>query len=167
MGRSTKIQGDSERFVCNLLSQEKSVSEICRMLKSIHNIDVGAQVIYRIKKSKELEIEQIRRAKYNLDIKLNIPIASESVRLEREESLYQLSQTLELPINKIDYGLRCLKEAREETKIAVQPAQTNIQFNQFNQLTDEELIAKKQSLEKKLLGLTALTGRKVCQEAAA
>ena len=48
-------------------------------------------------------------------------------------------------------GLNCLKEAREESKNSVQ---TNVfQFNQFNNLSDAELLAKKKKLEARILDI--------------
>ena|SRR3990167_8489845 len=147
-----KLRGDLETFVCSLFAQEKSGSEIRKMLQDIHGVKVSLPTIQKLSKERESEIEHIRTNMFKDSLKRNIPIASESVRLEREEALYQLSQNLRIKTQKITYGLQCLREAREETKAKEAPAavSTNIQFNQFNQLTDAELIEKKKRLEKKI-----------------
>lgn len=155
MARSTKIKGHTETYITNLLAQDKPVREICNLVLETHHISIAPITVYKFAKIKEPVIERIRQVLSEKMLKRAVPIASEGVRLEREEALWQLSQCLKRNTERIDYGLRCLGAAREECKVN-QPAATNIQFNQFNSLTDEQLLLKKRELEKSIIGLSKI-----------
>lgn len=139
-------------FICNLFAQYKSGEEVKRLVKEIHNVDLTLTSLYIIK-SKHLKLVERLRAKYLNDL-IDVPIAQEKVRLERDEELYNLALTIENPKDRIPVALTCLKEAREETK-KIEHSNNFIQFNQFNQLTDEELLEKKRRLEEKILNIKA------------
>lgn len=120
------------------------------MVKETHEKDISPNWVSRIYKNCSGEIEEMK-GKF-LVSSAEVPIAMEKNRLERDEALYQLSQELTGKKDKIYAGLAVLKEAREETKGSqVQP--NLFQFNQFNSMTDEELLAKKKQLEKKILDI--------------
>lgn len=148
-----KLKGDIERYTCNLLAQDKSFKEVQNLLKENQNISVSDVTIRNFAKEKCDEIETIKNSLLAKRAVSEIPIANERVRLEREECLYQLSQGLKSNLNKIDFGLKCLREARDETKGSGSYT-SNIQFNQFNQLTDAQLLLKKAELEKKIIELS-------------
>lgn len=152
MSRATKIRGHIETYVTNLLAQDKPVREICNLLSETHHITIAPITVYKFAKQKEPIIERIKQELSEKMLKRSIPIASEGIRLERNEALWQLSQGLRRNTERIDYGLRCLGAAREECKNK-EPNTTNIQFNQFNQLTDEQLLLKKRELEKSIIDL--------------
>lgn len=148
-----KTMTDKKFFICNLLAQYKTASEVKELVKEVHNAEISNSVIYSLKKAHPQLIERLR-TKYLSDL-TSVPIAQEKVRLERDELLYQLSLTIENEPDRVDAALRCLKEAREETKSTTQTQNNFIQFNQFNSLTDDELLEKKRRLEEKILNIKA------------
>ena len=144
--------GLSERnyFICNLFAQYKTAPEVKVLLKEVHEVDLSLSSLNVIR-SNNLKFIERHRAKY-LNELMDVPIAQEKIRLERDEELYNLALTITDKKDKISTALTCLKEAREETK-RVDHSQSFIQFNQFNQLTDEELLEKKRRLEEKILNI--------------
>ncbi len=150
-GKGNKLD-ERNYFICNLFSQYKSGKEVKRLLKEVHKVDLTLDSLWQIK-GKHLKLIERLRAKYLNDL-IDVPIAQEKIRLERDEELYNLALTIENPKDRIPVALTCLKEAREETK-KVEHSQSFIQFNQFNQLTDEELLEKKRRLEEKIINLKA------------
>lgn len=150
----TKIRGHIETYVCNLLAQDKNPREVSQLLQDTHRISITSQTIRKFFQEKEPIIERIRQELSEKMLKRSVPIASEAVRLEREEALYQLSQTLRRNTERIDYGLRCLGAAREENKAQKEGPTQNVQFNQYNILSDEQLLLKKRELEKSIVELS-------------
>lgn len=148
-----KVKSDTEIYICNLFAQNKSASEIREMLKYDHKTSLCLPTIYNIAKKNSAGIEKIRAAMFEKNLKVSIPIASETVRLEREEALFNLSQNLQKNTEKISYGLSCLKEAREESKTRETAGANILQLNQFNYLTDSELLEKKKKLEESIIEL--------------
>jgi hypothetical protein len=142
------VPAEIKRYVINLLAQEKGYKTIVKMVKDTHQHDISLGAVINIYKRSTGEIEQQKNT--FLTASADVPIALERVRLERDEALYQLSQKVSGTRDKIVLGLNCLKEAREESKNAVQP---NIVFNQFNNLSDAELLAKKKKLEARILDI--------------
>ncbi len=151
-------------FICNLYAQYKTATEIQKLLKEVHNFNMTPQTINKIAKKNEKTIERLRE-KYLNDL-MSVPIAQEKIRLERDEELYNLALTIENKKDRVGTALTCLKEAREETK-KVDHSQNFIQFNQFNSLSDEELLEKKRRLEDKILNIKAEVindGQIVCKQ---
>ena len=89
---------------------------------------------------------------------MGVPIADEKIRLERTEKLYHVAATILNKKDMVDTSLRCLKEAREEVKGESSLKEMHLQLNQFNQLTDAELIRKKKDLESKIVELSRKDG---------
>jgi hypothetical protein len=147
---SNLMQQERKIFICNLLAQYKTAPEIQTLLKEIHKVDMGKNTIYKIKEDNGKFIEQ-QRAKYLANLS-DVPIAQEKVRLERDEELYLLSLGIKNPKDRVSTALSCLKEAREETK-KVEYQNNFIQFNQFNTLTDDELLEKKRRIEEKIINI--------------
>lgn len=90
---------------------------------------------------------------------MNIPIANERIRLKRTEDLYNaaanvVAQKDEQILNAVEVSLKCIKEAREEVKGEIGSTQTFLQFNQYNELTDEQLLDKQKELEQKFIELS-------------
>lgn len=139
-------------FICNLFAQYKTATEIRVLLKEVHNFDMTAQTINKIR-DRNLKLIETQRTKYLNDL-MSVPIAQEKIRLERDEELYKLSLTIENKKDRIASALTCIKEAREETKKS-DHSSNFIQFNQFNTLTDDELLEKKRRLEEKILNIKA------------
>ena len=144
-----KIVGQSESFVCHLAGQMKTLPEIQEQLLKIHKIEIGTQAIRRFIERKKDYVARIRET-YLADIS-DVPIAQEKIRLERDEALYQLSQTLSNVPTRIEKGISCLREAREELKGGTY--QFN-QFNQYNQFTDEQLLEKQKKIESQIIDLS-------------
>lgn len=87
----------------------------------------------------------------------DIAISHERVRLERYEDLYWKSRKIKGDgPSEIKCALDCLRAAREETKGEDGGAKTFLQFNQFNNLSDDELIAKKKELEKQIIDMNKM-----------
>ena len=150
-------------FICNLAAQYKSATEIQSLLKEVHNFSMTPQTINKITNKNLKTVEKLRE-KYLADL-MTVPIAQEKIRLERDEELYKLALTIENRKDRINSALTCIKEAREETKKS-EHNQNFIQFNQFNTLTDEELLEKKRRLEDKILNIKAeviTDGQIVCK----
>lgn len=146
------ISGQKATFVCNLAGQLKSPKEISELLRYKHNAHYGERAISTfVEKNKDI-IGRIRET-YLADIS-TIPIAQEKIRLERDESLYQFSQTIAKPTDRIASGLACLKEAREELKGG--HIQYN-QYNQYNQYTDAELLERQKKIEAQIIDITKET----------
>ena len=158
-----KAMTEKKFFICNLLAQYKTAPEIQTLVKDVHSDEVSRNSIYSLKKAHPQLIEKLR-TKYLSDL-TSVPIAQEKVRLERDEILYQLSLTIENESDRVDAALHCLKEAREETKSSTQTQNNYIQFNQFNSLTDEELLEKKHQLEAKIINIKSevVSGEIVCK----
>lgn len=150
-GKGSRLD-ERNYFICNLFAQYKQGSEVQKLVKEVHKVDLSLPSLWHIK-SKHVKLIERLRAKYLNDL-IDVPIAQEKVRLERDEELYNLALTIQNPKDRIPAALTCLKEAREETK-KVEHGQSFIQFNQFNQLTDEELLDKKRKLEEKILNIKA------------
>lgn len=151
----TKIRGHIETYICNLLAQDKNPREVSQLLQDSQRISITSQTIRKFSQEKEPIIERIRQELSEKMLKRYIPIASETTRMEREEALYQLSQSLKQRTERIDYGLRCLGAAREECKSEKKDSTPqNVQFNQYNILTDEQLLFKKRELEKSIIALS-------------
>ncbi len=141
---------DKNVFICNLLAQYKTAPEIVKLYKETHNEETTNKFVYSIKKANQEFIEK-QRAIYLANLS-DVPIAQEKIRLERDEELYKLALTIESPKESIYAALGCLKEAREETK-KVESGNNFIQFNQFNTLSDDELLEKKRRLEEKIISI--------------
>jgi hypothetical protein len=148
-GVANLLVGQKKTFVINMLAQFKTAKETAQLLHEVHGILVSDKTIGAFKQRNELEIATARQ-RYLSKID-DVPIASEKVRLERDESLYQLSQTLDDPKDKVTTGLQCLQEAREETKGG------SVTFNQYNQqnvFTDAELLHKIKETEERVVLLS-------------
>jgi hypothetical protein len=150
--KDSPVMSERNFFICNLFAQYKTPTEIQALLKEVHNVTMTTQTINKIK-NRSLKVIETQRTKYLNDL-MSVPIAQEKIRLERDEELYKLSLTIANSKDKIATALNCLKEAREETKKS-DHNQNFIQFNQFNSLTDDELLEKKRRLEEKILNIKA------------
>ena len=143
------VPAEVKRYVINLLAQSKGYKEIQGLVKTTHEHEISTGAIARVLQTSQGEIEE-QKNKF-LASSADVPIALERVRLERDEALYQLSQKVTGTRDKVVLGLNCLKEAREESKNTLP---TNVyQFNQFNNLSDAELLAKKKKLEARILDI--------------
>lgn len=155
---------EKELFICAQLAQMKTLSEIvilCREKFPHQKCKMTTQAISYYKRTKAPIIEQMREKILNATMNMNIPIADEKVRLRRTEQLYQLSATLVKKEDIINNSLKCLKEAREETKGEIGSTQNYLQFNQYNELSDEQLIEKKRELEGKIIDLSKVKKEEV------
>lgn len=148
----SEIKKDKERFICESLANLKSPPEIVKIWTEAfpHKEKLSLQLIYYYERTRRDLIETMRIQ--ILEGSLNIPIAQERIRLSRNEELYQTASKILNSRDKVLTSLSCLREAREETK--GEAGGTYVQFNQFNQLTDEQLLDKKKQIENKILELS-------------
>lgn len=158
VGRKSKIQGMAKVYLIDQLAKDKPLVNIQKDLKTLYNIDIAYVNLHSYKKKLKFMIEDRKTdiIQKTLD---EIPIANQTVRLDREETLYNISQNIQgqKDKDKIIYGISVLREARQETE-QLEPVTANIQFNQFNQLTDEQLLKTKKDLEMKILELSKRGG---------
>ena len=141
------INGDQKLFICNLIAQYKKPREVVKLVEEEHNIVIKGDLVLRYKNSNKDLIDNLR-SQFLANIN-DIPIAQKRIRLERADELYEASQEIHTVKDKVDSSLKCLKEAREETEGKGQSV-TFQQFNQYNQLTDEELEDKIKEIEFKV-----------------
>jgi len=135
--RLTQIQ---QLEVCQRVAHYWTNLEIENWFKETYSKDLGANVInvtYRYGARWRPVVRKFRD-EYNADL-LSVPIASKRKRLERLEEAWQKSKDS----GHLETELHSLNNAREETEPKNQGSVTLQQFNQFNQLTDEELEEKK------------------------
>lgn len=147
------ISGEKELWLCQQLAQIKSPQEVQELYhhKFPERKPLSVQLIRYYKETRGPIIEEMRNKV--LDKALKVPIANETVRLQRTEALYQVSTTILDKKDMVDTSLKCLKEARDEVKGEGSSSQTYLQFNQYNELSDEELLFKKKELENKIIEL--------------
>ena len=132
------------------------------MLLQKHNIKITTRTVQRYKNTYANRIQDAID-KLTLETQ-DIPIANERVRLSREEMLYRKSQTLEKAEDSINLGLRCLDAARNEFKSNTDGATYNVQFNQFNNMSNAELLKRKKVLEAKIVGFSKKPQEELCQK---
>lgn len=145
-----KITKRARNFICSLSGQYKSAAEIRQMLAQRYEIDVTIDAIYYVIHANKKTVEKFKQ-KYMSEA-LDVPLAIEKVRMERNETLYQLSQTSDelTDKEKITTGLMCLKEARDEMKGSQIGSVTLNQYNQYNNLTDEQLKQEIKRIESRI-----------------
>ena len=148
----SRIVGPARIEACQMLAQFKDPIDIIRRLNAKYDMAISQDTVREFEEKHVKEITTAR-TRY-LSSTMQVPIANERVRLERVEELYQTCKKLGRPERKIRYSLDCIKEAREETKGPSDGMVTNIQVNQFNQLSDEELLDKRKQIEKKIYELS-------------
>ena len=136
-----------EFFICTSLARLKKPREIQEDYLKQYGKDISGQVIQHYQKTRREVIDKLKDRFLNSS--LEVPIANERIRLERTEDLYRESQKIMSKEVKVEKGIMCLKEAREEMKGV--KGDINMQFNQFNSMTDEQLLERKKELERKIL----------------
>ncbi len=157
----SEIRSKKELFICEQLSQLKSPAEVVENYNRENpNDQIRTQNVAYYKKTRANMISKMRE-KF-LEKQMRIPIAHEKVRLSRMEELYQKTQLIgveepETQLKSIETSLKCLKEAREEIK-GGNSSQNIVQFNQYNELTPEQLMDKKRELENKFIELSRKEG---------
>lgn len=152
------MTSEKEAFICEQLAQLKRPCEIIKLYTEQYPDRkplCPEHITYYHKTRKEI-IEKLKD-KYLSNL-MDVPIANEKIRLERTERLYQASTTLLNKKDMIGSSLACLKEAREETKGESPITQTYLQFNQYNELSDAQLVAKEKELRKQIIELSKKEG---------
>lgn len=151
------MTSEKEMFIVQQLAKLKGPSEIVRLYNAKYprNKPINIQTVHYFKKTRLPAVDNLKE-KF-LEKKLEIPIASEAVRLKRTEDLYNAAAEVVgekdiRVLQAIGVSLNCLKEAREELK-GEGSTQNYVQFNQYNELSDEQLMDKQKELEKKFLDL--------------
>lgn len=145
--RIEDLKTPKEKFIVEQLAQMVEPKDIIRKYAEagMGRIDDAAVAYYR--RTRGEVVRQLREK--IMEASMDVPIANERIRLQRAEILYNQAQNITGLRDKVNTSLSVLDFAREETKESV-PANVNMQFNQFNQLTNEQLIQKKIELERKI-----------------
>jgi len=141
------VKPDEKMFICNMLAQYKKPKEIKKLAKKEHGLTLSSQVICGYRNRNKNLINSLRES--FLSTIIEVPIAQKRVRLDRTEELYQIAK-------QVDTKLKCLKEAREEVEGKGAANLTFQQFNQYNQLSDEELKDKLREVEEKIIKTNAI-----------
>ena len=158
-GRKQEISSEQEVFIMQQLAQLKPALEVTKLCNA--NFPQGKQVsvptVYYYKRTRAPTIDELRD-KF-LSKAMEVPIADEKTRLSRTEYLYQAAAQVVTKADKrvlsaVETSLKCLKEAREEIKGEGGSTQNYLQLNQYNQLTDEQLLEKEKELELKFIELS-------------
>ena len=155
-----EIKDSKELFILEQFAQLKSPREVAELysVKFPNAKKLVAQTMRYYKETRMPIIEQLRD-KF-ISKTMNVPIANEKIRLKRTEDLYNASANLvardddRVVLSAVEVSLKCLKEAREEVKGEGGSAQNFIQLNQYNELTNDELMDKKRELEQKFIELS-------------
>lgn len=149
-----EIMNEKELFIVQQFAQLKSVSEVRESYnkKFCNDKPLSAHGIRYYKETRAPIIEQLRDKLISKT--MVIPIANEKVRLKRTEDLYNVATTILEKKDMVETSLKCLKEAREEIKGESGSVQNFLQLNQYNELTDEQLLEKKRELESKFIELS-------------
>ncbi len=160
---NSKLGGDNFFYALSLFAQKKSIDEIGAILKQEKGVTISVIGLKKFK-ARNLDLIEQEQGKILSTVMQNklTPVAVEQIRLERDEALFQLSQTLDKPKDKIDYGLKCIKEAREETK--GDGSKNYIQFNQYNELSDKEILEKIKKVKQSIIDVTKKEGEVYASE---
>ena len=153
-----KLNPKKELYICEQLVKLKTYREISEGWaklnpedKPLTNQAINYYIVTRRNKIEDLRNKLIEKT---VERAMEVPIANEKVRLQRMEDLYHISTTILLKKDKVAAALSCLKDARTEVKGDTTPTQNYLQLNQFNELTNEQLMEKKRELEQKFIELS-------------
>lgn len=153
------IRDEKELFLIECLAQYKSPQEVADLYNTkFPDVKrISKESIKYYKRTRAPVIEQLRE-KF-IARTMHIPIADEKVRLKRTEDLYNAAANVvarkdRSVLSAVETSLKCLKEAREEIKgESSSGGNTFLQLNQYNELSNEQLIEEKNRLEKKFIEL--------------
>ena len=147
-----------EVFICEQLMKLKTHREISEGWAKLNPDDkpltkqaINYYIVTRKNKVEDLRNKLIEKT---VEKAMEVPIANEKVRLQRMEDLYHISTTILQKKDKVAVALNCLREARQEVKGDITSTQNYLQLNQFNELTNEQLLEKKRELEQKFIELS-------------
>ena len=143
-----KLNQDEKILVCNLIAQYKKPKQIQILLDDEHDIKLKLNTIRKFNETDKELIGKLRE--HYLSTVSEVPIAQKRIRLEREEALYETADEIDEVKDKIDTKLKCLASAREEVEGRGGQTVTFAQYNQYNQLSDEELQQKIKEIELKI-----------------
>ncbi len=155
---NSEIRNDRELYIIQELARMKSVPEVTELCnKKFPALKPLSMFTVRYyKQTRAPIIEQLKNE--IIEKSMSIPIANERVRLQRTEKLYQAANTILIKKDMVETSLKCLKEAREEIKGESGSTQNFLQFNQYNEFTNEQLLDKKKELEQKFIELNRKEG---------
>ena len=153
-----KLNPKKEAYICEQLVKLKTHREISEGWaklnpedKPLTNQAINYYIVTRKSKVEDLRNKLIEKT---VERAMEVPIANEKIRLQRMEDLYHISNTILQKKDKVTSALNCLKEARQEIKGDTASTQNYLQLNQFNELTNEQLLEKKRELEHKFIELS-------------
>jgi len=131
-----------------MIAQYKKPKEIKELVEEQHGINVKTTTISKFKQDEKELIGKLR-AQY-LETVVEVPIAQKRVRLERAEGLYESACEIDNSKDRIDTRLKCLSNARDEVEGKGSSQVTFAQYNQYNNLSDDELNYKIREIEEKV-----------------
>ena len=147
-----------ETFICEHIAQMKPYSEIVEDWAKENPVEkpITKQAVYYFVKTRNHIIEDTRQKilEKRIEKAIEVPIANEKIRLQRMEHLYNTASGIRNTKDMVGTSLDCLKEARQEVKGDSGSTQNFLQLNQFNELTDMQLLEKKKELEEKFIELS-------------
>ena len=151
-----KLTQEEETKICDLFGHFKTASQIQRILKEENGITISKNSLYYISnRPKNKQVIAKCRDVYQI-APIEVPLATKRGRMERIQELDELTEGLPSK-DKIQYGLRCVKESRDEMEGS--PVSLHLaQYNQYNLLSNDELIDKKEELKKKIIALVKREG---------
>ncbi len=153
-----RLNPEKEKFICERLAQLKTNKIISEEWAKLHpeeqTLSMQAIRYYLITRRAKVEDIKQKLIEKTIEKAMEVPIANEKIRLQRMEDLYHISTTILEKKDKVTTALGCLKEARQEVKGDTTSTQNYLQLNQFNELTNEQLLEKRRELEQKFIELT-------------
>lgn len=131
-----------KQLVVSLYATGLTPSEVIERARLEHNIEISVSQVHAYSKAEKWQplIKKIREK--HLDDISSVAGSHKKVRLQRGEQIYDKA----IGKNKLDIALKAVESQRKEMEDG---ASVHLTLNQFNMLSDEELILKqKEALEK-------------------
>lgn len=152
--KERKLNEDQQLELMELIAKFGNFNEINKHFISKYQFALSSPLIYQYKRAPKWQpvIKKLRE-KYTSGVD-EVAGMHKRVRLERADNIYELA------MNKgdLDAALRANKDLREEVtdKHSVGNIVLN-QFNQFNNMSDEELMQRREELMKKVKSAEVIT----------
>mgnify|MGYP001571489138 FL=1 len=145
---SPKLTEPEKIHLCRLLGEFRSSKEAIGIIKKEYGKEITDQAVYYFLKSERWRPVIDRYRQEYKSYLLHIPIHHKRTRLERLESIYQEAaeehpKRMEEKRQHRQELVSILREGREESERYKLSGDTNILSIQFNNLSDEELLKRK------------------------
>lgn len=151
MGGAYKFSEMDKQLMVAMHAQGVTSSEIVERMRLEHNIHVSISQVYKYAHSpKWLPTIRKIREKYLEDIS-SVAGSHKKVRLQRGENIYDKA----IGKNKLDLALKAVEAQRKEMEDG---ASVHLTMNQFNMLSDDELVMKQREALEKIKRLSQMKG---------